>query len=795
MDDSDRQGQAHRAGLFKTAPKKHSIGRHRSKRAIARLQKGKISANSLNVQKRHALSKTERRQRLSQIRANKSAKLTEKRRLEGDAPFLVTVVSLDNSRPAQQIVQFFSKADAESKAIESGQSAVCHLNVPRFRARFSFLCPSTFQSVLDSVRASDLLLLIWPLGVECLLSAQERLLAALLAQGLPTTINAISGMPKSGKQRETARKQLDKVMRDWHTEHKSNVYDLDTAGDALKILRQMSTGKKSTTNLQGQRPYLVVENVQLDEEHETNSPNCTLKVSGFLRGAPLSVNKLVHLPGWGDFQLARIDRILEPCPMKTANDKRTPLDSEIVPDPMEAEQTWPSEKEIEENKFVVPKVSRKVPKGTSEYQANWLIDDSDGTDENDEDESEEAEEEEKEDEEMGESEDGKADDQQSILSAGEESEMDAGNDGDDGTDEAARERFRQQRENLQWPDEVETPRDISARERFQRYRGLKSFRTSPWDPKENLPHDYARIYKFVDFKRTRKLAFAEAQEAFKTNTTDEFAHPGTYVTLHIANMPRRILDFVGPSSPPLVVYGLLRHEHRMTVLNIVLQKHQFGSNSVIKSKDRLIFQVGCRRFAASPLFSQNTNGQKFKLERFMPSQGAFCATLFAPVTYPPTNVTVFLAHNSQPAELVAYGILLNANPDRIVLKRTVLSGHPYKVNKRTAVVRYMFYNREDIEWFKPVELYTHEGRRGRIKQPLGTHGLVKCVFDQPLSVQDSVLMNLYKRVFPKWDYDDRLEGTNATNSDGRNSNFEEEEEKRGERGGKTVTFLEKMIIE
>ena len=35
---------------------------------------------------------------------------------------------------------------------------------------------------------------------------------------------------------------------------------------------------------------------------------------------------------------------------------------------------------------------------------------------------------------------------------------------------------------------------------------------------------------------------------------------------------------------------------------------------------------------------------------------------------------------------------------------------------------------------------------------MGTHGLMKCGFDQPLNVQDSVLMNLYKRVFPKWTY-------------------------------------------
>lgn len=42
-----------------------------------------------------------------------------------------------------------------------------------------------------------------------------------------------------------------------------------------------------------------------------------------------------------------------------------------------------------------------------------------------------------------------------------------------------------------------------------------------------------------------------------------------------------------------------------------------------------------------------------------------------------------------------------------------------QVNRKTAVVRYMFFNREDVLWFKPVELKTKWGRRGHIKEPLG----------------------------------------------------------------------------
>ena len=48
--------------------------------------------------------------------------------------------------------------------------------------------------------------------------------------------------------------------------------------------------------------------------------------------------------------------------------------------------------------------------------------------------------------------------------------------------------------------------------------------------------------------------------------------------------------------------------------------------------------------------------------------------------------------------LVATGSLYRVQPQRVVCKRIVLSGHPYKINKRSAVIRYMFFNRG--EWVR-----------------------------------------------------------------------------------------------
>ena len=47
---------------------------------------------------------------------------------------------------------------------------------------------------------------------------------------------------------------------------------------------------------------------------------------------------------------------------------------------------------------------------------------------------------------------------------------------------------------------------------------------------------------------------------------------------------------------------------------------------------------------------------------------------------------------------------------KIILKRILLTGYPMRVHKKRAVIRYMFFNPEDINYFKPVELFTKNGR-------------------------------------------------------------------------------------
>ena len=67
------------------------------------------------------------------------------------------------------------------------------------------------------------------------------------------------------------------------------------------------------------------------------------------------------------------------------------------------------------------------------------------------------------------------------------------------------------------------------------------------------------------------------------------------------------------------------------------------------------------------------------------------ATTFGPITYLPSPVLMFKRTDAG-VHLVASGTLASIDPDRIILKKVVLTGVPIRVKKKHAVVKHLFYN-------------------------------------------------------------------------------------------------------
>ncbi|VEL10680.1 unnamed protein product [Protopolystoma xenopodis] len=186
------------------------------------------------------------------------------------------------------------------------------------------------------------------------------------------------------------------------------------------------------------------------------------------------------------------------------------------------------------------------------------------------------------------------------------------------------------------------------------------------------------------------------------------------------------------------------------------------------NKGYKLVTIGIRRFFACPVYSESGGNpkQKARMERFFSATSqATVASIYAPVMYAPQHVLQFRIRVNeddddeetinQPylGELVATGSLLTVDPSRPIIKRILLSGHPFKINKRSVVTRFMFFFPEDVNYFKPIKLFTKWGAIGHIRQSLGTHGYMKCQFDRTIKSSDVVLMPLYKRIFPKWTYE------------------------------------------
>ncbi|KAI5740470.1 hypothetical protein M8J76_004157 [Diaphorina citri] len=719
----DQQQQSHRPGLLKQTNKSHKHGKHKSKGSLETLRKGKVNIKVIS-KKVKKNTREDRRNQATQIRKNKRDEVLSSRRKFLEAPFMVAVVPLSNSIVLGDVMEMIEKADSEAVITHSSEGHL-HLSLPRFKQRFSFILLDTSNifNVLDALKVADTVLFLMTPS-EGIDPTGHVLMSAIVAQGLPTSAAAIFNLNDVPiKKRNECKQEIEKVVNKYIPEEK--VMGLSNATDVLNVMRKIGNQKQRKIVFRDRRPHLLAEKLDFIYKENDNTKG-VLKVTGYLRGQNLSVNSLVHIPGWGDFQMLQIDISDDPHPLNphkqdgmAEESVRVSLQSEIVPDPMDAEQTWPTGEELAEAEANSSQGKeeaktrarvKKVPRGFSDYQAAWIPD---------------------------------SDAEEEFMSSDEDSEEDDDDDEDDDAMSVAESsgKMEADEETMSTYSEVPVDKDKSSHGRAvpRRVRHA-SGHTGPGSiPEVSWP----RVLPYVCLGSQGESASGLCEDL----------PPGWYITVHIDNVLES--QFLAYQGAPFLIYGLLPHEHKMSVLNMLLKRPSTlqRTQDPVASKEELWFQCGFRRFKASPVFSQHTNGNKHKYERFFQPEATVIATCYAPILYPPAPVLAFKKMKDDSVELIAVGSVHSVNPDRLIVKRVILSGHPLKIHKRSAVVRFMFFNREDIEWFKPVELRTKYGRRGHIKEPLGTHGHMKCMFDGQLKSQDTVLMHLYKRVFPKWNYE------------------------------------------
>ncbi|KAF1978061.1 DUF663-domain-containing protein [Bimuria novae-zelandiae CBS 107.79] len=790
-------------------PQKPFKSKHASKGALKELSKGKVESlerGSRKTPHQQVMSKFDRRNRAKQMRINKDhehAKATNVFNGKDGAPRVVAVIPLCPDVSAAAAVQSLNASlDINEEVPEAGWTRV---DVDRFKQKVQYLVVQRdLLASLDACRVADFVVFILS-GQEEVDEEGEIILKSVESQGISNCFTVVQALDsiEPAKRRPQVVASLKSYITHW-LPTTERVFSLDSRQESSNLVRSLCTTTTKGVKWRDQRSYMFVEDIAWPGGKSPANENGTGEVvlTGVVRGQGLKADRLLQVGDWGDFQ---IDRIMA-APLETrkkAKDDAMTVDSgnseevldhagedqddlaELAPEETimndvtnYAASVAPSERKgvlLDDHHYFsddeeedAPKRPKRLPKGTSKYQSAWYLEDVSDSGSDLEDFDEDMEDTEK----VGENEraepadgiEGMDVDGRAMTEAGPseypQSEMFL-----DPTpeDEAAQiEAYRQSRkteaeEDLEFPDEIELHPNVDARERLIRYRGLKSLRTSVWEKDEDKPYEpeeWARLLEISDYKRTATKFMREAWAGG--------VKPGTRVNVHIRGVP---LPLQG--SRPIALFSLLRHEHKRTACNysILLSSEYEGP---IKSKTEMIVQCGPRRMVINPLFSQagNTPNDVHKFDRYLHPGRSAIASFIGPITWgnvpvlyfqrtassasePDSNVQHTSTSSSSPLKLIGTGTSLPPSLNRVIAKRIILTGHPYKINKRIVTVRYMFFNDRDVKWFKSLPLWTRRGRSGFIKESLGTHGYFKATFDGKINPMDAVAVSLYKRVWPR----------------------------------------------
>lgn len=705
------------------------------------------------------------------------------------APRIIAVVPLCKDLDAVAAIQKLNQAvDAESLWPLEGHMKV---RVDRFKQSLVYVpVKRNLLAALDACRCADFVIFLLS-PVEEPDDEGELLLKTIESQGVSNVFTMVQNLDsiESIKQRSQITASLKSYITHFFPTQEK-VLSLDSDSECANVIRSLCTTTPKGIKWREDRSWMLSESVQWPITSVSAATHADVVITGVVRGRGLKANRLLQVGDWGHHQIEKItdatlpgskkrkvdemaiDNTEEPQILEAPDAEQEDLDElapyEAIMDDVDATSApgAPTEKRgvllddhhyFSDDETHLPEAPKRLPKGTSSYQSAWFLGDmsDSGSD------FEDAADEEVQDLDMDTPalpQDGHEGLDQAVqrepteAAASEypQSEMFLDPAPDDEAAELAEyraSRKNEAEEDLEFPDEIELHPNVVARERLARYRGLKSLKTSHWETSEDRAHEpeeWNRLLQVPDYKRAKKQADNDALVGG--------IQPGKRVHIHLRDVPLSLQQAYKPTEP-LALFSLLRHEQKRTVVNISMTLSSDYPNP-LRSKEALILQCGPRRLIINPLFSQlgNTPNNVHKFQRYLHPGQTAVASFIAPLTWGSVPALFFQTATTEDTpslNLIATGTSIPPSTSRVIAKRVILTGHPYKIHKKLVTVRYMFFNKEDVTWFKALQLWTKRGRSGFIKESLGTHGYFKATFDGKINPQDAVGVSLYKRMWPR----------------------------------------------
>lgn len=730
--------------------------RHSTKGSIKAANKGRIDSEVAGTAKKHVMSKLERQNQKQQLKSSKMTQLAEKTRIfdgRHGVPRNVAVIPLTPDIDSVAVAQILSQS------LDAGEEGAGVLHIGKFRQRLRLFVPqfSQFFELLDAARSADFVMFVLSANQE-ITDYGEQIMRCITLQGVSTCLGLIWGLDKSTNKEADVKNSLTSWFNHFFPEER--LYSLSTNNETQIAGRLLCQKSPKGVHWRDDRSYMVL------DKAEVQGPN--MVVEGAVRGKELSADEFMHIQSYGDFSIAKIELVqadveseaisFEPSqPNKQIqslvnDDEAIELDSDDEDERLEGrgvridgqdDVNGLIDAQVEDDRV---KQAKQVPEGTSKYQAAWFVEGEDYRSDSDDEEGVLTDEE---GDLVPQNEDDDEEEMDEEVDAEGEDEEDDGMDDEDemyGEYEEPDLEYTA-KDDLEFPDEIELDPRGSAKERLKRYRGVRNVRWTDWNPleaDERMPAEFTRLYRPGNLFATRNRL---------VKLLSEGAPAGSRVRVYLAGaVPAGAVDPMTliNRGASLTAYALLPGEEKLGYVNSTIAMDSEVTES-IKSKSSIMVQYGPRRLLINPLFSQggHTDNNVYRFNRYLHPGRSAVATFIAPVVLNNAPVVYYRTAFENEQVLLGSGSVLDSDANRVIVKQATLTGLPVKIHRKLITIRHMFFNREDVEWFRSVPLFTKLGAQGFIKECLGTHGLFKATFDKKIRSEDTIGMSLYKREWPK----------------------------------------------